>query len=142
MLGLYEIDKHIRVMCIIGGILALSALLFNPLDDVAAIVILVVIPLGCCLMFWFTEHPGFGIAYTALFFLTRIPAFFIGAGTLLAAIIVISLLIYFIYVDYLCIYRDREILRHEAEEIIKRHEESKNDNEQEENHQFFNWPEN
>lgn len=140
----YGVDKHIKIMCIIGGVMALSSLLFVPLYKVMAILMLLVIPLGCCLLFWITEHPAFGIIYTALLFLNRIPAFFIGGGTFLATIIIISLLIYFIYVDCICIFKRRELSRHEVEEVIKRYEESKNDRESnhEKNDQLFNWPKN
>lgn len=138
------IDGYIKAMCIIGGVLALSALLFSSLHGIVAILMLVVIPLGCCLLFWITEHPAFGITYTVLFFLTRIPALFTGGGTFLGAIIIILLLIYFIFVDCVCISVNKELSRREVEEVIKRHEESRSDSEsdQEENQQFFNWPEN
>lgn len=144
MLDYYGIDKHIKVMCIIGGVMSLSSLLFVPLYRVVAIIMLLVIPLGCCLLFWITEHPAFGIIYTALFFLNRISAFFIGGGTFLATIIITSLLIYFIYVDCICIFKRRELSKREVEEMIKRYEESKNGRgaDHEENNQLFNWPEN
>lgn len=104
---------------------------------------LVVIPLGCCILFWITEHPAFGIIYTVLFFLNRISVF-IGGGNFLAAIIIIMLLLYFIYVDCICISLRNELSKREVEELINRYEESKDGSQpdQEENTQFFNWPEN
>ena len=138
-----EINRHINAMCIIGGVFALLPLISWSMHSIIAILMLVVIPLGCCILFWITEQPAFGIIYTVLFFLNRISVF-IGGGNFLAAIIIILLLLYFIYVDCICTSLRNELSKREVEELINRYEESKDGSQpdQEENTQFFNWPEN
>lgn len=124
MQDIYMIDRQITVMCIIGGVMSLIALPMYGRMKLFALFMLVLIPLGCCILFWVTKHPAFGIIYTVLFFINRIPVFFFGGGTFLAAVIVILMLVYFIYIDYMSIYRRRELPKRQMEEMTKKYERS------------------
>lgn len=92
-------EVHYTIMGIIGIIFASFGLMILNLK---AILLLGLLPMVCIVLFWITKHPAAGIGYTILFLLNRIEVFS-AKSTIAAMIIVVALLIYFCYVNYLSV---------------------------------------
>ncbi len=89
-----KVNIHIIIMSVIGIIMSLAGLLAirNPI----AFLMLGVLPMVSIILFWVNKHPAFGIIYTVLFFINRAEVLLV--GTLLARLMIVAMLAYFVYV--------------------------------------------
>ncbi|QSX06724.1 hypothetical protein JYG23_04540 [Sedimentibacter sp. zth1] len=98
----------------------IGVLLFVPglfvIDPIISFVMLGVLPMICIVGFMIIKHPVFGVAYTFLFFINRYIIVF--RGTLLARILILLTLIYFIYVNWISIKDWKQIKKEKQESRI------------------------